>query len=349
MVKIVCITDYKNYFGSKWKAKPYRSGFDKKYLSNLFKTHGYSLTFLTASNVDFMSKGWKNQIVLYTSSEEYGYHYKNYIEDIIYGLKKAGAILLPDFSFLRANNNKVFMEILRETKLPDELKTINARSFGTYEELDRAIISGKITFPCVLKKAAGAMSRGVYLANNQNELRKQARKICKTLVAKVALKEIVRCCKHEGYRSQSNYQDKIIIQPFISGLKNDWKVLIYGEKYFVLKRNIKEDDFRASGSGYNYTSGSQADFPTNMLDFIRNFYLCLNVPNLSIDFAYDGKKGYIFEFQALYFGTSTQYKSKNFYEYCDGNWQLKENDMDEEQIYVHSIVDFLKCYEMKNT
>jgi hypothetical protein len=339
--KIICITDYKNRFGSKWNSKPYESGFDKTYLSKLFESLEYDLTFIPASSVDFFNPSWKNQIVLYTSSEEYGYYYKNYIEDIIYGLQEAGAILLPGFPFLKANNNKVFMEILRQIRLPADLRTINASFFGTYEELDQAIISGKIEYPSVIKKAAGAMSRGVFLANNENELRKKAKIISRTRNVKVALKEFGRRYKHKGYMSSSNHQGKFIIQPFVPGLKNDWKVLVYGEKYFILKRNVKENDFRASGSGYNYTSGSQAGFPVNMLDFIRDFYLCLNVPNLSIDFAYDGKNGYIFEFQALYFGTSTQYKSKDFYEYDDGNWKLKKNNYDIEEVYVQSIVEFL--------
>jgi hypothetical protein len=79
-----------------------------------------------------------------------------------------------------------------------------------------------------------------------------------------------------------------------------------------------------------------------MLDFIRKFFLKLDVPNLSVDFAYDGENGYIFEFQGIYFGTSTHYKSKDYYEFVDGSWFLKENILDQEQVYVDSIVEYLK-------
>jgi len=341
MGNIIILTDYKNHFGSKWKATPYRSGFDKAYLTRLFKEAGYDVKFIPMSRIDFLNSSWKGKIVLYTSSEEYGLHYKNFIEDVVYGLKEAGARLIPDASFLRANNNKVFMEILRQTKLPRNLQTITSQFFGTYDELDQALKAQEISFPCVIKKAVGAMSRGVFLARNENELRQQIKKISHKVPLKVKLKERGRKYKHKGYKPESNYQGKFIIQPFIPGLKNDWKVLIYGEKYFVLKRNIRENDFRASGSGFKYSSGSQADFPINELKLIRNFYWKLNVPNLSVDFGYDGKKGYIFEFQAIYFGTSTHYKSKDYYEYIDGSWHLKENDMDQEQVYVHSIVQYL--------
>jgi glutathione synthase/RimK-type ligase-like ATP-grasp enzyme len=342
MAKIICITDYKNHFGSKWQDSPYRSGFDKQYLSKLFDKYDYSLEFITASSVDFIKANWTDQVVLYTSSEEYGYYYKNFLEDITYGLKEAGAILLPDPAYLKANNNKIFMEILRNTKLPLEMQTISAQLFGTYDELDHAIQRGKIDFPCVLKKSAGAMSRGVFLAKNEHELRREARKLSRTGLLRVALKEWGRARKHQGYKPQSGFQGKFILQPFIPGLKNDWKVLVFGEKYFVLKRNIRENDFRASGSHYKYTSGSQADFPVEMLNLVRDFYLKLDVPSLSVDFAYDGKQGYIFEFQAIYFGTSTVFKSNDYYEYIDGVWKLKKKDMDIEQLYVHSIVEYLK-------
>jgi hypothetical protein len=342
MATIICLTDYKNHFGSKWKDSPYGSGFDKEYLFRLFKANNYSLEFLSMCNVEFVNRSWSGQIVLYTSSEEYGHYYKNFIEDIIIGLKEAGAILLPDYSFLRANNNKVFMEILRQTKLPPVLQSLQSSFFGSYDELDQAICDKKITYPCVIKKATGAMSRGVFLAKDEKTLREKAKKVSKTRILKVFVKDQLRPYKHKGYKPSSSYQEKFIIQPFVPGLKNDWKILIYGEKYYVLKRNIRENDFRASGSHYNYTSGSKAAFPVEMLSFVRDFYLKLNVPSLSVDFAYDGHRGYVFEFQAIYFGTSTIYKSNDYYEYINGTWQLRPVDMDLEQIYVHSIVEYLK-------
>ena len=342
MKKIICLTDYHHYFGSKWNAVPYRSGMDKDYLTQLFSDSGYVVEFISMAQVDFSDPAWRGKPVLYTSSEEHGYHYKSFIEDVVFGLERAGAVLIPRADFLRANNNKVYMEILRQAALPDKFKTLTSKVFGTYEELDAALTANQVTFPCVLKTASGAMSRGVSLARDENELRRQVQKISRTAPLKVVLKEKARNYKHRDYKQESSHQSKFIIQPFVPGLNNDWKVLAYGEKYFVLKRNIRANDFRASGSGYDYTSGSQADFPEDMLGLVREFYRKLDLPNLSVDFAYDGENGYIFEFQGIHFGTSTQYKSKDYYEYVNGDWVVKENTFDQEQIYVHSIVDFLR-------
>lgn len=81
--------------------------------------------------------------------------------------------LIPDYKYLKAHNNKVFMEILRDLTINDKLNFIQSHYFGTLEELINNI--NNIKFPVVIKSAAGAMSRGVYIANNRNELIKNAK------------------------------------------------------------------------------------------------------------------------------------------------------------------------------
>lgn len=345
MKKIYLITDYKNFFGSKWNSSPYRSGYDKDYLTKLFADQGYDLVITPAASIDVSSDLWKNAFVLYTSSEEPGLHYKSYLENLVSALELKGATVIPKAMFLRAHENKVFMEQLRKVLLPAELQTIQARTFGALEELKQALKEKSITLPTVIKTASGAMSKGVYLAKTEKELLKLAKKISSTLDIKRNLKEKARIKKHKGYLPESQHQGKFILQPFIPNLTCDWKLLIYGNKIFILQRNIKDNDFRASGSGYNYKAGGVSGFPLEFLDFAYDFFQRLQLPNLSLDFAFDGKNPYIIEFQALYFGTSTQYKSKDYYELIDGKWELKENTFDQETIYVDSVVNFLqqKC------
>lgn len=342
MKEIICLTDYKGYFGTKWNAMPYRSGLDKILMQQQFNSFGYSLNFIPFNEVDFLNKDWSNKIIIYTSSEEKGLHFKNFIEDVVFGLKELGATLLPDPIFLRANNNKVFMELVRDIKLPKRLQTINSLVFGTYDELQVHLSKNTIPFPCVVKTSAGAMSRGVYLARSEVELRRLVKRISYSSNLKLRLIERIREFKHSGYMPESSNQKKFIIQPFIKDLQNDWKVLIYGEKYFLLKRNVRKNDFRASGSGYNYKSGSDSDFPIEYLTFLRDFYYKLDVPNLSVDFATDGINPYIFEFQAIHFGTSTHYKSKDYYEFSEGSWKLQPNNLSQEEVFVKSIVDYLR-------
>jgi hypothetical protein len=339
---IYCLTDYKNIFGSKFDAVPYRSGYDKAALTQLFSTYKLNAVFINASQVNIFSNNWKEKLVLYTSSEEYKLLYKNFIEDIVYGLKAAGAILIPEPAFLRANNNKVFMEIASQALLPKHLQTLPGMYFGSYDELKNFISTSNIKYPCVLKASAGAKSRGVHLAENETALLAKAKKLSNTFSPKIHIKEFIRTKLHKGYMPESAYLGKFIIQPFVPGLKNDWKVLIYGEKYFILKRSVRVNDFRASGSGIDYKSGSASEFPMEMLNFVREYFLAMDIPNLSIDFGYDGEKGYIFEYQAIHYGTYTQQKSIDYYEFIENKWELRQNNCTNEEVYVYSIAEYLK-------
>lgn len=341
MKKIYALTDYHNNFSSKWKAKPYRSGYDKKLLIKYFIKYGYEIEFIKFQNVEFIPK-WKNRIVIYTSSEEVGLHYESYIEDVILGLEKVGANVLPRFDFLRANNNKVYMEILREQLLCDDFKLDKSLIFGTFEELNNAILNNEIDFPCVIKPASGAMSRGVELAKKSKELLLYAKGSSRTKHFKSEIKEALRSFKHKGYQQESKYQNKFIIQKFIPNLKNDWKVLVYGDHYYILNRGIKKNDFRASGSHCNYKAGSKSEFPLHQLDFIEKIYNKLDIPHLSLDFAFDGKKGYVIEFQAIHFGTSTLEFCDNYYIKRDGKWIVEKQEFDQEEEYVWGIVHYLK-------
>ena len=59
MNTIYALIDYKNHFGSKWAAVPYRSGFDKKQLAHYFRKYGFDIEFIPCKNVDFNTEKWK--------------------------------------------------------------------------------------------------------------------------------------------------------------------------------------------------------------------------------------------------------------------------------------------------
>lgn len=340
MNEIIILTDYKNRFGSKAGDFPYRSGFDKQKLSKYFEEYDYKIKFINLSEVEWLKSLWHKKIVLYTSSEEKDFKYKQYIEDIILGLENLGAICLPNFLHLKANNNKVFMEIFAQSV--HENLNLKSFVFGSKEETLKAYNNKIYTFPVVVKKAAGAKSRGVFLVKNINELISALKKTQNTFSFKSYLYELFRSRKHKGYQVESQYQNKIVIQPFIENLKNDWKVLVFGKDYYVLNRGIKKNDFRASGSGFNYKAGSSSEIPHEVLDYCKSFFEAFDVPNMSIDVAFDGKKSYIIEFQSLYFGTSTILMSNDYFTYKNKKWEIKPIEKDIEKIYVNSIVNYLK-------
>jgi len=332
---IIILLDYKSRFESKYTAVPYRSGMNKEKLRDEFISKGYEVKFLEFSEVKFRYD-WKDVIVLYTSQEDFDYKYKSFIEDVILGLELAGAIVLPAYKLLRANNNKVFMEILRDVIPFEGIKGITSKVFGTIEELESSIDS--IEFPVVLKTAGGAMSRGVSLASNRTELISQVKKISRSLQPKSELRDFIRSKRWKGYIKESKFRNKFIIQNMIPNLANDYKVLIYGTKYFFLRRDVKKNDFRASGSGrFSFLK----EYPEGMLEYAKSIRDLLEVPNISLDVCFDGKDFYIIEFQALYFGTTTIEKSLFHYVFSEGEFKIVDEKPVLEKVYVESIVHFL--------
>jgi glutathione synthase/RimK-type ligase-like ATP-grasp enzyme len=342
MRTIYALTDYKGYFGSKHNAVPYNSGMDKKLLVKYFLEFDIEVVFMLFSEViNYSNDFWRNKILIYTSSEDTGYYYKNFIEDIVYYLELSDAVVIPPFKYLRANNNKVFMELLRNQINNDNFH-IRSKVFGCFEEAEK--ISGVSNFPLVYKQAAGAMSEGVGSIKDQAGFNKKLKKLSRTSNLFRELWEYGRSIKYEGYIRESKYRNKFIIQDFIKGLNGDYKVLIFGDKFYVLQRHVKKGDFRASGSGIrNFVK----EIPQGLLEYA---YLCaksLNVPNVSIDIGYNGESFFLIEFQCLYFGSYTlTYSDLYWSKTGNDKFELKEGKSVLEEEYVNSIVKY--CINNEN-
>ena len=143
---------------------------------------------------------------------------------------------------------------------------------------------------------------------------------------------------HPNYTRESLSRKKFIVQNLIPKLENDWKVLIYGNKYYVLKRYVRDNDFRASDSGKFVF---EEDLPKGFLDYCMHVFKKLGVPNLSIDVGYDGENLFIIELQAIYFGTYTIEESPFCYENTGQDWKLVRGKSILEEEYARSVVDFI--------
>jgi len=83
MKKIIALTDYKNRFGSKHFDVPYRSGMDKSLLTKHFNELGFEIEFIQYSTLVNQPSTPKDCIYIFTSSEDRGYYYKSFIEDVV--------------------------------------------------------------------------------------------------------------------------------------------------------------------------------------------------------------------------------------------------------------------------
>lgn len=340
MKNIYLLTNHRGAFGNKYKANPYHSGMDKEKLSNYFKKYGYNSVFISPSEIDFRDKKYTNSIVLYTTTEDNKEYYKLYIEDIVLGLETLGAKVLPSFTYLKSHHNKVFMEILRDVQNFEPLNNIRTQKFGTLEEFQKYF--KKTDENTVVKMASGASSLGVFLGKSYSDLLSKVKSASKTLHLKQDIKEVIRKIIHKNYIPVSRHRSKFITQNFIPNLTNDWKVLVYNNRYYIFERPVRENDFRASGSGKEkYLFGEKANYPEGIFDYVKSIYEKLNVPMLSIDIAYANHQFYTLEFQFTGFGTSGQQLSHNYFVQEDENWTPIYEKLDLEEVYADSIISYL--------
>lgn len=335
MKNIFAVTDYKGYFGSKFNSFPYRSGFRLESIKKKFLENDYNLFFFSIKQISL-----NHRIpILLTSSEDHGNFYKNYLEDIFFDFEQRKATLIPSHNLFKAHNNKVYMELMRSRighLWGDKLKSW---VFGCFEELEQSIDG--INFPIVIKRYDGSMSRGVYLAKSKDELIKYAKKVSRLKFDMQELKDRLRPFIHKGYIRESVHRKKFILQQYIPNLENDWKILVFGERVFILTRHTRKNDFRASGSHCNYLAGSKSKLPDGILDYALLIRDSLDTPNVSLDVIFDGNDFHVVEFQAIHFGTSTCNMSDVYFEKKNDQWHQNKNDITIEKLYVDAVCWYL--------
>jgi glutathione synthase/RimK-type ligase-like ATP-grasp enzyme len=200
------------------------------------------------------------------------------------------------------------------------VKNIRSRYFGTFEDFNRRKEENQ--YPLVLKSAFGATGKTVTLLKDSVDAPKKVKKFSRSFNWKFEIWDQIRALKHKGYIKESKFRRKFITQNLIAGMDRDWKVLVFGEKFYVLERKTRKNDFRASGSGLiSYTK----DLPQGMLEYAKQFSDEQNLPFIGMDVAYNGKEFSLIEFQALYFGTHTLDTSPYYFQKNgEGNWECIE-------------------------
>lgn len=336
--KIVLIQDYRNSFYSKIDNQKTLCSMDVGKIVNNFRELGFFVEVKNFENIDFLAS-WVGIPVIYTSSEDIGSIYKSYIEDVMLALEQLGAVLLPSYLYLRGHHNKTFMEALRYKLFPEESKKLNSRCFGTYEELVKADLGGK--WPKVIKAAFGAGSKQVEKASDQKELLKIARKFCGFMPINDVLREYRSRILWRGYVNKSLRRSKFVVQNLVLGLDGDFKVLKYGERYYLLTRRNRTGDFRASGSGDFSFNIPQNVEQEALLDYAKAISERIGTPLCSLDIGFDGTAFHLIEYQCLNFGPLTAERSLHYHKNIGGRWTTVVEKCDLEYIFCEAIADYI--------
>jgi glutathione synthase/RimK-type ligase-like ATP-grasp enzyme len=260
--------------------------------------------------------------VLYQSSQDVGLYYKDFIEDVVLGLERQGARLIPPFHLFRAHHNKVFMEILRDLTPVPQVRSLRSKGYGTYEEFARDLEADRVPLPAVIKPASGDSGRGVALVHTPSQARRAVRDLTLVLDRDTAWKNVYRTVFTQGWQLDSFRRRKFIVQEYVPGLDHDWKTIAFGPKYFVTVRPTRPGDFRASGSRGERTYPTS--LPDGLLDFLEAAFTAFRAPYASIDVMYDGRRFYLGEIQFVRFGTGAVIRCPHHWRRQDGRWRRIE-------------------------
>ena len=343
MINLLLLIDYRNQF---WLKTDYKEqSIDVNLLAREIGSLGYAVSIRSYNQIDFSEDNYKGYYVFYQSSQDPNLLYKSYIEDILLGLKLQGAFLIPDYQYLRAHHNKVFMEILRSVCGNDNMRLLKSWHFGTYEDfIDNKKLDWRKKY--VFKLSTGDQSKNVVLLDDRKKFHSVPKKQSRSFNWYYWFIDQIKPYWHSrypGYRKKSHHRRKFIIQEFIPGLSGDYKVLVFPDKkIFVLARETRPDDFRASGSGrFTY----KRDIPRELLDYSSEVFNTFSVPFISLDIAISNKKFYLLEFQFVHFGTYTAEKSPFHFQKVFDNWEIVEERVVIETEFAKSLHWFIESHD----
>ncbi|MFW5793744.1 MAG: hypothetical protein ACOCWC_05620 [Bacteroidota bacterium] len=340
---LVLITCRNRFFGQ--TRKPWTS-LKTNIICEILKENDYNVEIYDFHEIINSNITIENKIVFYSFSQKD--YYRQYIKDIVYHLAKKNR-LIPSYDLLKCHENKGYQEIFKKEI---GLNSLQAGYYTSLEELDFS----NLKYPIVLKTTEGTNGKGVFLIKKPSDFKKIRRKLVKPLSFGKKLdlfrRKYFRKKKFEEYPDFSDRQDymeykeyikqetNFILQRFIPDLDFDYRVLIAHDRYYIMRRDVKKGDFRASGSKL-FRFNNEVD--SKLLDFSKSMYEKFDSPFMSIDVVYNGKDYYMIEFQALHFGMSAIAKSKGFFKLDDNaaKWNFIEEKPQIEKVFAHTLLSYL--------
>ena len=233
----------------------------------------------------------------------YDYRDALFAKQLIYSLETIGIKVFPDFNTTWHFDDKVGQKYLLEA-----IDAPLVPSYVFYNKKDARKWIESTSFPKVFKLRGGSGSSNVQLVRNKQEAKKLVKKAFgrgfsqfdkfnhlkfryKNFRAgkesfEAVLKGIARLFIGNKYSNMApREKGYVYFQEFIPDNKFDIRVIVVGEKAFALKRLVRKNDFRASGSGNIVYNKSEIDERCIQISF--NVNEKLKCQSIAFDYVFD--------------------------------------------------------------
>lgn len=252
-----------------------------------------------------------------------------FAKQLLYSLQAAGKVVFPDFNTGWHFDDKVGQKYLLEA-----IDAPIVPSYVFFRKSDAKKWATQTQYPIVFKLRNGAGSDNVRLVKSKSHafrlINKAFGKGFKQYTAWRNLKERFRKYRHgkstlwnvikgilrlfhttEYARVTDREKGYIYFQEFIPGNDFDIRIIVVGDKAFGIKRMVRKNDFRASGSGFLFYEKS--NFNDETVRMVFDVSEKLQAQCLAFDIVYLHEQPLIVEISYGF--------AKDAYDACTGYWE----------------------------
>lgn len=333
-INIVC---FRGYFG---QSLPTPQSLDVNILTQEFAKYGYEAAIC---DLETLANDGIEVESYYLLGSHQNPDIKAYYDDVVSCLFAESNICIPAMPYILAHENKGMQALLNQKLnlgMPKQIyRLVNAEDKFVNKGLVHKLVSGSgssgVFFPNDQGEFLGKVRAGVMASSTFPEL---------MLMLKFWVKKLINNYDEQAYSYYRKYI-RIVMQEKLDSVGYDYKVLVFGKQCFVLKRNVRPNDFRSSGSGlFEFVEVSPS-----LLDFALAFKEKLAVPYVSLDIMdiseQSGEYACI-EFQCAHFGPYTKYNAPFGYQWNNG-WEKIANTKSMEELMVDSTVMHIQQLEQQ--
>lgn len=314
MNKKIYIVTVDRFFG---QSIPTEKSLDTSLLQQEFKKFGHETELI---DIEDVANGVLDENAIYLFGSHQNADIKRYIDDVVsIRFLHQPYKCIPPAQYILAHENKGIQAMLA-TQLGLDLSQ-QTYHYRSDHKVDRMHVA---------KLVDGAGSNGVFIAQPGHNLRKRLQHVGFKHyrahdIAHIFKGFIKKAISHKHYTpdyiAYNNKYWRHVRQDLLSGSNHDFKILVFYDRYFVLKRNVRPNDFRSSGSGlFEFVEP-----PAGLLDAAQKIFKKINSPMASLDIIHTADEYKCLEFQCAHFGPYTQIFSPHIYQSLGSTFVKRQN------------------------